>query len=94
MPTVHPRVMKAHEDCPTSEELWRQFGVLGAALESSDVPLLKVVLKQMLAGYQPHADVVDWVHMERHRIRDIGSPCVTERFVNAAISMPPIVASA
>jgi FlaA1/EpsC-like NDP-sugar epimerase len=73
MPTVHPRVMKAHEDCPTSEELWRQFGVLGAALESSDVPALKLVLKQMLAGYQPHMEVVDWVHMEQHRVRPLGA---------------------
>ncbi|MGJ7558861.1 polysaccharide biosynthesis protein [Variovorax sp. RB3P1] len=69
MPTLHPRVMKAHEDCLPWEELWRQFGVLGATLESSDVTALKAVLKQMLSGYQPHMEVVDWVHMEQHRVR-------------------------
>jgi len=74
MPTVHPRVMKAHENCPPWEELWRQFDVLKATLESSDVPALKAALKQMLAGYQPHLEVVDWVHMERHRVRPASQP--------------------
>jgi FlaA1/EpsC-like NDP-sugar epimerase len=91
MPTVHPRVMKAHEDCPTSEELWLQFGVLGAALESSDVPALKAVLKQMLSGYQPHREVVDWVHMERHRVHDVVPQLETsERVVGGA----PVVVAA
>ncbi|PIF76989.1 FlaA1/EpsC-like NDP-sugar epimerase [Variovorax sp. 54] len=70
MPTVHPRVMKAHDPCLPWNELWRQFETLNAALESSDVPMLKRTLTQMLPGYRPHAEVVDWVHMERHRVRD------------------------
>ncbi len=77
MPTLHPRVMKAHEDCLPWEELWRQFGVLGATLESSDVPALKAVLKQMLSGYQPHMEVVDWVHMEQHRVRRAGNSAMS-----------------
>lgn len=89
MPTVHPRVMKAHEDCPHWEELWRQFGVLGAALESSDVPALKLVLKQMLAGYQPHMEVVDWVHMEQHRVRPLAASPLA-----AALAGPRIDAAA
>ncbi|MNL82066.1 hypothetical protein D3C87_2093490 [compost metagenome] len=32
--------------------------------------MLKQTLTQMLPGYRPHAEVVDWVHMERHRVRD------------------------
>jgi FlaA1/EpsC-like NDP-sugar epimerase len=67
MPTMHPRVMKAHEECPPWEELSRLFGLLNAALSKNDVPTLKAVLKQMLPGYQPHADVVDWVHLEHQR---------------------------
>jgi len=62
--------MKAHDPCLPWNELWRQFETLNAALESSDVPMLKRTLTQMLPGYQPHVEVVDWVHMERHRVRD------------------------
>jgi FlaA1/EpsC-like NDP-sugar epimerase len=67
MPTLHPRVMKAHEDCPPWEEVQRQFGMLDAALTRNDVPALKQVLQTMLPGYQPHIDVVDWVHLEHVR---------------------------
>ncbi|MNL06678.1 UDP-N-acetyl-alpha-D-glucosamine C6 dehydratase [compost metagenome] len=74
MPTAHPRVMKAHEPCLPWNELWRQFEKLNTALESSDVPMLKRTLTQMLPGYRPHAEVVDWVHMERHRVRDRALP--------------------
>jgi hypothetical protein len=66
MQTTHSRVMKAHEPCPPADELWRQFAMLGAILDRNDVPALKHALAQMLPGYQPHAEVVDWVHLERH----------------------------
>ncbi|MNL64802.1 hypothetical protein D3C87_1890530 [compost metagenome] len=38
--------------------------------------MLKQTLTQMLPGYRPHAEVVDWVHMERHRVRDCAQPLV------------------
>ena len=65
LPTSHPRVMKAHEDCPPWAELSRMFEQLEAALDASDVPRVKQVLQFMLPGYQPLPEVVDWVHMER-----------------------------
>jgi FlaA1/EpsC-like NDP-sugar epimerase len=65
MQTLHPRVMKAHEPCPPAEEVWRQFAILGAILDRNDVPALMHALTQMLPGYQPHSEVVDWVHIER-----------------------------
>ena len=66
-PTPHPRVMKAHEDCPSWVELGRMFEQLEAALDLNDVPRVKQVLQFMLPGYQPHAEVVDWVHLEKAR---------------------------
>ncbi len=68
MQTLHPRVMKAHEPCPPAAELWRQFAILGATLDRNDVPALKHALTQMLPGYQPHSEVVDWVHIEQHQM--------------------------
>lgn len=67
MPTSHPRVMKAHEDFPPWETLSALFEMLNKALAANDVPAIKRVLQQMLPGYQPHAEVVDWVHLERLR---------------------------
>jgi len=64
-PTPHPRVMKAHEDCPSWVEIKRMFEQLEAALDDNDVPRVKQVLGFMLPGYQPHAEVVDWVHVEK-----------------------------
>ena len=46
-------------------------GLLGptahAALSRNDVPRIRQVLQSMIPGYRPHAEVVDWVHMEALR---------------------------
>jgi len=67
MPTDHPRVMKANEACPPWAELVKQIDELGMLLERNDVPAVKRKLQQLLGGYRPHAEVVDWVHLERER---------------------------
>ncbi|TWD86102.1 FlaA1/EpsC-like NDP-sugar epimerase [Variovorax beijingensis] len=67
MPTAHPRVMKAHEACPPWAELAQQIDELGALLERNDVPAIKCKLQELLGGYLPHAEVVDWVYMELER---------------------------
>lgn len=67
MPTTHPRVMKAHEACPPWAELQTQIDELRTLLARSDVPGLKRKLQQLLGGYRPHAEVVDWVYLERER---------------------------
>jgi len=67
MPTDHPRVMKANEACPPWAELVKQIDELGMLLERNDVPAVKRKLQQLLGGYRPHAEVVDWVYLERER---------------------------
>ncbi|WP_369652428.1 polysaccharide biosynthesis protein [Variovorax sp. V213] len=67
MPTAHPRVMKAHEACPPWAELATQIDELRTLLALNDVPAIKRKLQQLLGGYRPHAEVVDWVHLERER---------------------------
>ncbi|KQU84308.1 capsular biosynthesis protein [Variovorax sp. Root318D1] len=67
MPTVHPRVMKAHEACPPWRELATEIDELRTLLARNDVPAIKRQLQQLLGGYRPHADVVDWVYLERER---------------------------
>lgn len=65
LPTIHPRIMKAHEDYLPWPELEQRLILLGGALEVNDVPLIRLVLKQLVPGYQPEGEVVDWIHLEQ-----------------------------
>jgi len=64
MPTSHPRIMKAHEDFLTWDELQPKLTGLDLALDTNDVPLIRALLKEIVPGYQPDGDVVDWVWLE------------------------------
>jgi FlaA1/EpsC-like NDP-sugar epimerase len=64
LPTSHPRIMKAHEDFLPWDELQAKLGGLGLALDANDVPLIRSLLKDLVPGYQPDGEVVDWVWME------------------------------
>ena len=33
----------------------------------NDVPVIRAILKELVPGYQPTDEVVDWVHMEQER---------------------------
>jgi FlaA1/EpsC-like NDP-sugar epimerase len=64
LPTSHPRIMKAHEEFLPWDELASKLNILNCALESNNVPVIRTLLKELVPGYQPEADVVDWVWME------------------------------
>jgi len=70
LPTSHPRVMKAHEDCPPWAELMQRLQALTLALDVNDVPVIKDMLHALVSGYQPSPDVVDWVHLEQYADAD------------------------
>ncbi len=40
---------------------------LGLALDANNVPLIRTLLKDLVLGYQPDGEVVDWVWMETAR---------------------------
>jgi len=63
LPTQHPRIMKAHEQFVPWPELSTCLDGLTSALNANDVPLIRSLLKQMVPGYQPDGEVVDWVHL-------------------------------
>jgi FlaA1/EpsC-like NDP-sugar epimerase len=67
MPTGHPRIMKAHEDFLRWDALQAKLGDLGLSLQANNVPRIQSLLKELVPGYQPHGDVVDWVWVERAR---------------------------
>lgn len=65
LPTNHPRIMKAHEDFLPWAELEQRLQELSIALDVNDIPAIRVMLKQLVPGYQPEGKVVDWVYLEQ-----------------------------
>lgn len=63
--TSHPRIMKAHEDYLAWEELEQQLLALKAALEVNDVSVVRLMLQELVSGYQPAGEIVDWVVLEQ-----------------------------
>jgi FlaA1/EpsC-like NDP-sugar epimerase len=64
LPTSHPRIMKAHEDFLPWDVLQAKLSNLSSALDANNVPLIRTLLKDLVPGYQPEGEVVDWVWME------------------------------
>ncbi len=67
LPTSHPRIMKAHEEFLHWDELESKLNILNAALGSNNVPVILTLLKELVPGYQPKSEVVDWVWMENKK---------------------------
>jgi FlaA1/EpsC-like NDP-sugar epimerase len=69
LPTPHPRIMKAHEDFLPWTELQGKLAELGVSLDANDVPLMRTLLKELVPGYQPDGEVVDWVWTENQKTK-------------------------
>jgi FlaA1/EpsC-like NDP-sugar epimerase len=67
LPTSHPRIMKAHEEFLPWDELESKLNILNIALDSNNVPVIRTLLKELVPGYQPESEVVDWVWMENEK---------------------------
>ena len=68
LPTKHPRIMKAHEEFLHWDVLHDKLQALSLALDLNDVPDIRKQLKDLVPGYQPEGDVVDWVWMENEKL--------------------------
>lgn len=68
-PTQHPRIMKAHEDLLSWPELQEKMDLLRIAMRGNDVPLIRDLLKDLVIGYRPDGDVVDWVWIESQKTK-------------------------
>jgi FlaA1/EpsC-like NDP-sugar epimerase len=71
-PTQHERIMKAHEPFVPWDELHSKLKSLEFAMSTNDVTMLRTFLQQLVPGYQPSGDVVDWVHLELVRKASAG----------------------
>jgi len=63
--TSHPRIMKAHEEFIPWPELEPKLAAIQLALNVNDVGVVRQMLEQLVAGYAPNSDIVDWVHLEQ-----------------------------
>ncbi|PUE08616.1 polysaccharide biosynthesis protein [Limnohabitans sp. T6-5] len=68
LPTVHRRIMKAHEDFLPWDVLQDKLTALNSALDVNDVRLIRRLLKDLVPGYQPDGSWVDWVWMESEKV--------------------------
>ena len=59
-PTAHPKIMKAHEEFLSWDDLQQELEKLNVALDTSDGDLIRGMLKKLVPGYQPNGDAVDW----------------------------------
>ena len=66
-PTQHPRIMKAHEQFLSWTDLEQKLNALSIAMSVNDVPVIRGMLQELVSGYQPSGEVVDWVHMALER---------------------------
>lgn len=61
LPTSHPRIMAAHEDFLPWSQLHSKLVQLSVAVSANDVPQIRAMLKDLVPGYQPDGEVVDWI---------------------------------
>jgi FlaA1/EpsC-like NDP-sugar epimerase len=66
-PTQHPRIMKAHEQFLSWPQLEQKLNALSIAMSVNDVPVIRGMLQELVSGYQPSGEVVDWVYMALER---------------------------
>jgi FlaA1/EpsC-like NDP-sugar epimerase len=59
-PTLHPKIMKAHEEFLSWDELQQELDKLNLALVACDVKLIREILKKLVPGYRPNGDAVNW----------------------------------
>jgi FlaA1/EpsC-like NDP-sugar epimerase len=65
LPTKHPRIMKAHEECLPMPQLAACLAVMQAALAAGDLAAVRTQLGELVSGFQPSDGIVDWVQQQR-----------------------------
>ena len=58
-PTTHPKIMKAHEEFLSWDDLQQELEKLNTALDACDANLIRGILKKLVPGYKLNSDSVD-----------------------------------
>ena len=67
MPTQHGRIMRARDDFLVWPRLLEKLDALNIAVGVNDVPVIRGLLMELVDGYVPSGEVVDWVHLALER---------------------------
>lgn len=62
-PTQHARIMKANEEFLPWPVLQQRLNELMEAVNVNDVLQMRALIQELVPGYRPEGDVVDWVHL-------------------------------
>jgi FlaA1/EpsC-like NDP-sugar epimerase len=62
-PTAHQRIMKAQEEFLPYEHLLNKLLQLKVAIDQNNVFDLRVLIGDLVSGYVPQGELVDWVHL-------------------------------
>ena len=65
--TQHTRIMQAHEEYLPWPLLEEKLQALNMAVGVNDVPMIRGFLQQLVQGYAPAGEVVDWVYLAHER---------------------------
>lgn len=64
-PTSHSSIMKAHEEFIPWADLEAKLSALVMALNVNDVGVIRLMMRQLVSGYTPSDEIVDWVYLEQ-----------------------------
>lgn len=64
-PTAHSRIMKANEEFIPWPQLEIQLNILETALNVNDTAVIRRMMQELVAGYTPSDEIVDWVYLEQ-----------------------------
>lgn len=68
-PTRHPMILTASEDFLAWDVLKDRLTLLLKAVEIEDFTVVRQLLRELVSGYTPEGEIVDWVYQQR--LRDI-----------------------
>lgn len=66
-PTAHPMIMVANEDFLAWELLRERLTQLLAAVAEDDFTRVRQLLRELVSGYSPQGEIVDWVYLQRRQ---------------------------
>jgi FlaA1/EpsC-like NDP-sugar epimerase len=65
-PTLHPRIMKAHEAFLELDKLTPLLNQLSLTISANDVEGVRAILQVAVPGYQPDSQVADWIYCKKN----------------------------
>jgi FlaA1/EpsC-like NDP-sugar epimerase len=63
--TSHPRILKAHESFSPWPQLETSLAALDRALSGGDIRETRALLEELVSGYTPQGELVDWIAIAR-----------------------------